>query len=152
MIDKEQAELLKESGEVMRKLDKEEEKAKDEVVKYFDRIHDKLFAYQLFFLAGYISLIAIPSICVSVWWLVIPVFCVIRLIYIDWRMMEQNRFRLDLSNKSLREIKVHNDSKITSNDWRFMFICSSLCTLISRKLLLLKSNRNLFCSIIRQSM
>lgn len=48
MKDKEQAELLKESGEAMRNLD-EEEKAKDEVVKYFDRIHDKLFAYQLFF-------------------------------------------------------------------------------------------------------
>ena len=53
-------ELIKESDENMQRMDKVEEKAKDEVVKYFDRIHDKLFAYQLFFLAGYISLVAIP--------------------------------------------------------------------------------------------
>ena len=138
MKDKEQAELLKESGEVMRNLDKEEEKAKDEVVKYFDRIHDKLFAYQLFFLAGYISLIAIPSICVSVWWLVIPVFCVIRLIHIDWRMMEQNRFRLDLSNKSLREIKVHNDEQININRQSLEVILESIVTTIGFVIMLIK--------------
>ena len=138
MKDKEQAELLKESGEVMRNLDKEEEKAKDEVVKYFDRIHDKLFAYQLFFLAGYISLIALPSICVSVWWLVIPVFCVFRLIYIDWRMMEQNRFRLDLSNKSLREIKVHNDEQININRQSLEVILESIVTTIGFVIMLIK--------------
>lgn len=37
--------LIKESEEIMQRMDKVEEKAKDEVVKYFDRIHDKLFAY-----------------------------------------------------------------------------------------------------------
>ena len=138
MKDKEQAELLKESGEAMRNLDKEEDKAKDEVVKYFDRIHDKLFAYQLFFLAGYISLIAIPSISVSVWWLVIPVFCVIRLIYIDWRMMEQNRFRLDLSNKSLREIKVHNDEQINISRQSLEVILESIVTTIGFVIMLIK--------------
>ena len=71
--------LIKESDEIMQRMDKVEEKAKDEIVKYFDRIHDKLFAYQLFFLAGYISLVAIPSIDVSPWLLIIPIFCVARL-------------------------------------------------------------------------
>lgn len=52
--------LIKESEESIQRMEKVPGKANDEIVKYFDRIHDKLFAYQLFFLAGYISLVAIP--------------------------------------------------------------------------------------------
>ena len=91
---------IKECEEIMRRMDKVEERATDEIVKYLDRIHDKLYAYQLFFLAGYISLVAIPSINVSPWLLMIPIACVWRLIYLDWRMMEQNRELSDSKNQN----------------------------------------------------
>ena len=98
-------EMIKECDEIFKRFDNEEERAKNEIVKYFDRIHDKLFAYQLFFLAGYISLIAIPSISISVWWLILPVFGVGRLIHIDWKMMEQNRKLSNIKALNFNQIK-----------------------------------------------
>ena len=117
MAEQEVDEMLRDCEDIFKRIDNEAERAKGEIVKYFDRIHDKLFAYQLFFLAGYISLIAIPSIRISVWWLLIPVFCVGRLIYIDWKMMEQNRQRANIKNLNLVQIEELNkeQNSITLN-------------------------------------
>ena len=120
--------LIKESDEIMLRMDKVEEKAKDEIVKYFDRIHDKLFAYQLFFLAGYISLVAIPSIDVSPWLLIIPIFCVARLIHLDWRMMEHNRILSDVKNQSKRQLDQLNEKQMWTNMQSLEVILESLVT------------------------
>ena len=120
--------LIKESDEIMQRMDKVEEKAKDEIVKYFDRIHDKLFAYQLFFLAGYISLVAIPSIDVSPWLLIIPIFCVARLIHLDWRMMERNRILSDVKNQSKRQLDQLNEKQMWTNMQSLEVILESLVT------------------------
>ena len=120
--------LIKESDEIMQRMDKVEEKAKDEIVKYFDRIHDKLFAYQLFFLAGYISLVAIPSIDVSPWLLIIPIFCVARLIHLDWRMMEHNRILSDVKNQSKRQLDQLNEKQLWTNMQSLEVILESLVT------------------------
>ena len=121
-------ELIKESDEIMQRMDKVEEKAKDEIVKYFDRIHDKLFAYQLFFLAGYMSLVAIPSIDVSPWLLIIPIFCVARLIHLDWRMMEHNRILSDVKNQSKRQLNQLNEKQMWTNMQSLEVILESLVT------------------------
>ena len=117
MAEQEVDEMLRDCEDIFKRIDNEAERANGEIVKYFDRIHDKLFAYQLFFLAGYISLIAIPSIRISVWWLLIPVFCVGRLIYIDWKMMEQNRQWANIKTLNLVQIEELNkeQNSITLN-------------------------------------
>ena len=130
--------LIKESEEIMQRMDKVEEKAKDEVVKYFDRIHDKLFAYQLFFLAGYISLVAIPSIHVSPWLLIIPVFCVARLIHLDWRMMEHNRVLADLKNQNKHKLDKLNEKQMWTNMQSLEVILESMVTTIIFIFVLLK--------------
>ena len=121
---------IKESEKIFERFDKIEEKAQDEVVKYFDRIHDKLFAYQLFFLAGYISLVAIPSISVSAWWLLIPLFCVVRLICIDWGMMKQNQKLADISNLNIDQIKKIEEKQNSINLNSFEVILESAVTTI----------------------
>ena len=131
-------ELIKESDEIMLRMDKVEEKAKDEIVKYFDRIHDKLFAYQLFFLAGYISLVAIPSIDVSPWLLIIPIFCVARLIHLDWRMMENNRILSDIKNQSKRQLDKLNEKQMWTNMQSLEVILESLVTTVIFIFVLLK--------------
>ena len=131
-------ELIKESDEFMQKMDKVEEKAKDEIVKYFDRIHDKLFAYQLFFLAGYISLVAIPSIDVSPWLLIIPISCVARLIHLDWRMMERNRILSDVKNQSKRQMDQLDEKQMRINRQSLEIILESLVTTIIFIFVLLK--------------
>lgn len=130
--------LIKESNEIMQRMDKVEEKAKDEIVKYFDRIHDKLFAYQLFFLAGYISLVAIPSIDVSPWLLIIPIFCVARLIHLDWRMMENNRILSDIKNQSKRQLDKLNEKQMWTNMRSLEVILESLLTTVIFIFVLLK--------------
>ena len=130
--------LIKESNEIMQRMDKVEEKAKDEIVKYFDRIHDKLFAYQLFFLAGYISLVAIPSIDVSPWLLIIPIFCVARLIHLDWRMMENNRILSDIKNQSKRQLDKLNEKQMWTNMQSLEVILESLLTTVIFIFVLLK--------------
>ena len=130
--------LIKESDEIMQRMDKVEEKAKDEIVKYFDRIHDKLFAYQLFFLAGYISLVAIPSIDVSPWLLIIPIFCVARLIHLDWRMMEHNRILSDVKNQSKRQLDQLNEKQMWTNMQSLEVILESLVTTAIFIIVLLK--------------
>lgn len=130
--------LIKESDEIMLRMDKVEEKAKDEIVKYFDRIHDKLFAYQLFFLAGYISLVAIPSIDVSPWLLIIPIFCVARLIHLDWRMMENNRILSDIKNQSKRQLDKLNEKQMWTNMQSLEVILESLVTTVIFIFVLLK--------------
>jgi hypothetical protein len=130
--------LIEENEERIQRMDKVEEKAKDEIVKYFDRIHDKLFAYQLFFLAGYISLVAIPSINVSPWLLIIPVFCVARLIHLDWRMMEHNRILSDVKNQSMRQLDQLNEKQAWTNMQSLEIILESLVTTVIFILVLLK--------------
>ena len=130
--------LIKESDEIMQRMDKVEEKAKDEIVKYFDRIHDKLFAYQLFFLAGYISLVAIPSIDVSPWLLIIPISCVARLIHLDWRMMEHNRILSDVKNQSKRQLDQLNEKQMWTNMQSLEVILESLVTTVIFIFVLLK--------------
>lgn len=130
--------LIKESEEIMQRMDVVEEMAKDEVVKYFDRIHDKLFAYQLFFLAGYISLVAIPSIHVSPWLLIIPVFCVARLIHLDWRMMEHNRVLADLKNQNKQKLDKLNENQMWTNMQSLEVILESMVTTIIFIFVLLK--------------
>ena len=129
--------LIEENEERIQRMDKVEEKAKDEIVKYFDRIHDKLFAYQLFFLAGYISLVAIPSIDVSPWLLIIPIFCVARLIHLDWRMMEHNRILSDVKNQSKRQLDQLNEKQMWTNMQSLEIILESLVTTVIFILVLL---------------
>lgn len=122
--------LIKESEEIIRKVEKIEDKAKDEVVKNFDRIHDKLFAYQLFFLAGYISLVAIPSINASPWLLLIPIACVWRLIHLDWKMMEQNRLLSDLRNQNKLQMDLLNENQKKINRQSLEVILESVITTV----------------------
>lgn len=126
MVEPEVDEMLKESEEIFKHFDNEAERAKGEIVKYFDRIHDKLFAYQLFFLAGYISLIAIPSISIPAWWILVPVFCVIRLIHIDWAMMEQNRKISNIMNLNNTGIDDLNKKQRTINIYSLEVILESI--------------------------
>jgi hypothetical protein len=122
--------LIKESEESIQRMEKVSGKANDEIVKYFDRIHDKLFAYQLFFLAGYISLVAIPSINASPWLLIIPIACVWRLIYLDWTMMEQNRRLSDLGNQNKLQMDLLKENQKKINQQSLEVILESVITTV----------------------
>ena len=121
---------IKECEEILRRMDKVEERAIGEIVKYLDRIHDKLYAYQLFFLAGYISLVAIPSISASPWLLIIPIACVWSLIYLDWRMMEQNRGLSDFKNQNQLQMDKLGENQVKITQQSLEVILESVITTV----------------------
>lgn len=82
-----------------------ERDGKRDVLKYFDRIHDKLFSFNNMLIAGYFVIIALPQSDVSAWWILFPVFNMLYLIYLEYRMMEKSRFEADITNKTPTEIK-----------------------------------------------
>lgn len=63
---------------------------KKDIIKYFDRIHDKLLAINNIFIVAYLALISFKK-DVSHTLLFIPMFNMLLLIYIDYRLMEKSR-------------------------------------------------------------
>lgn len=79
-----------------------------DILRYFDRIHDKLFSFNNMLIAGYFVIIALPQSSVSAWWIIFPIFNMLYLIYIEYKMMEKSRFEADITNKTPEQI----------NQWR----------------------------------
>lgn len=96
-------ELIKDAEQAFLNSRQQEKKALDEIVKYNDKINDKIFTYQLFFLAAYISLVAIPTISISPYWLFFPIGCIFRLMWIDFALMEFFRKLSVITELSKRE-------------------------------------------------
>ena len=80
-----------EAEDALKKIERQAEYSCHNIEKYFDRIHDKLFTYQLFILTGYVSLVILPQINISLLWILIPFSCITRLIWIDYDMMKFHR-------------------------------------------------------------
>ena len=126
MTDAELDKIMEDVDETMNWFKRREEQALQDILKYFDRIHDKLFAYQLFFLAGYISLVAIPAISISAWWLLVPILCIARLIYIDYRMMQHNKKMSNITKLSKEEREKLENSISEINRFSLEVILQSI--------------------------
>lgn len=98
-----------------KRIERNEEHYAREIWKYFDRINDKLFSCQLFFLTGYVALVAVPRFSLCPFWLVIPIVCLIRLVFIDYHLMEFSRKLSKLSELTSYEIDklAEHSSKAT---------------------------------------
>lgn len=80
-----------------------------DILRYFDRIHDKLFSFNNMLIAGYFVIIALPQSDVSAWWMLFPIFNMLYLIYIEYKMMEKSRFEADITSKTPEQIKQWGD-------------------------------------------
>jgi hypothetical protein len=73
------------------------------VLKYFDRIHDKLFMFNNILIAGYFALIqfyaTLPSCLI-----IIPLINCALLLIVDYRMMEMSRFDSEIISKTKDDI------------------------------------------------
>ncbi|MCM1531531.1 MAG: hypothetical protein NC048_02290 [Bacteroides sp.] len=99
-----------------KRIERKEEHYGNEIWKYFDRINDKLFSCQLFFLTGYVTLVAVPRFSLCPFWLAIPIACLIRLMSIDYHMMKFSRKLSKFSELTTDEIDklAEHSSKATS--------------------------------------
>ena len=90
------------------RLNKVQEVGLSDLVKYFDRIHDKIFQLNTIIIGGYFALIAIQP-KTSVWFITIPILNFFILLYVDYRMMEKSRLESNIKNLGPDKLKRHGE-------------------------------------------
>ena len=103
----------KDTEEIFASFKKFEEEGKQNTKKYFDRIHDKLFSLNTVLIAGFIAIIMLCN--VPKWIMILPVFNMLYLIWIEHRLMESSRIQASftLISKDKRDNFLKSGHKIT---------------------------------------
>ena len=73
-----------------KEIDDAEEQGKKNILKYFDRLHDKLFTFNNIMIVGFFAISKIDK-NISINNILIPLFNLVFLIFIEYRMMELSR-------------------------------------------------------------
>jgi len=103
-IDKTLASLQKKSDDGVR-----------DILKYFDRIHDKLFTFNNIMIAGFFTISNIKK-GVPIELILVPILNLCFLMFIEYRMMEKSRFEANIFEKNSEQIKQHGiDIKRNTN-------------------------------------
>ncbi len=127
MTNEEFEEIQKEQIRIDNSFKKTEEEGIKNLLKYFDRIHDKLFSFNNILIAGYFALIKIaPDHRISAYRILIPLANLLILLYIEWKMMEKSRFEADIMNKNSGDIAKHGKGIRNTNLYSFSAILSTL--------------------------
>lgn len=103
---------------------KTEEEGAKSIIKYFDRIHDKLFTFNNILIAGYFTLSKLLD-SISAFTIIIPLINLGFLIYIEYRMMEKSRFEADIRSKDKSQIDNHGLSINKINFYSLKAIAST---------------------------
>lgn len=95
------------------------------ILKYFDRIHDKLFTFNNILIGGYFALSQIYD-SFSIYGIIIPLINLAILLFIEYRMMEKSRFEADVRKKTKEEIKKHGISINKTNLYSLLAIITTM--------------------------
>jgi len=100
-----------------------------DLVKYFDRINDKLFQLNNMIIAGYFALIVIkPN--TSSWLIFIPIINFFLLLFVDWQMMEKSRLESNVKSISAIERDRLGNLVQKSNIYSLMTIITTIIVTI----------------------
>lgn len=95
------------------------------IIKYFDRIHDSLSNYNNLLIGAFFALGQIkkdiPSLTI-----LIPVFNLILLLYINYRLMEKYRFESSITTQPFDLFDKHMKRGDVTNLWSLVAIASTL--------------------------
>lgn len=114
------SEELKKTDEIIKNFKEQEKQGQRDILRYYDRIHDKLFSFNNMLIAGYFVIIAMPNSTINPWWMILPVINMLLLVFVDYEMMEKSRFESDIMNKSNKEICQYG-KKISKTTFRSLF-------------------------------
>lgn len=117
------------SDEEMKKIYENFERTKVEgsknILKYFDRIHDKLFNFNNILIVGYFALSKVYD-KMSLLSILIPLCNLMLLIYIEYRMMEKSRFESKIMDQSSSTIDKYGKRINNTNLFSLLSIFSTL--------------------------
>ena len=114
-----------EVGEILKNAKKREEEGVKNILKYFDRIHDKLFTFNNILIAGYFALAKLDN-SVSKSSILIPIANLAFLVFIEYRMMEKSRFDANITQKNQHDIGKYGKAIKKTNLFSFLTILSTL--------------------------
>ena len=108
------------------------------ILRYFDRIHDKLFTFNNILIVGYFALSKLSN-SISMFNILIPFINLGILIFIEYRMMEKSIFESKIKTKN--DIDKYGGKINKTNLFSLLSIFTTLIvTLIFLNNLLFKSN------------
>ena len=117
MADEEIEQSMKETDEITQNLKEQEKQGSRDILRYYDRIHDSQ---------------------TSPWWILLPIFNMLNLVFVDYEMMEKSRFESAIMSKPPEEIQKYG-KRISKTTLRSLFtIISTLIVTFVFVLQLLK--------------
>lgn len=120
MTDEEIEQIQKEADEIIQNIKEQEKQGLCDILRYYDRIHDKLFSFNNMLIAGYFVIIAIPNSLTNPWWILLPIFNMLNLVFVDYEMMEESRFESTIMSNPEEEIQK-SGKRISKTIWRSLF-------------------------------
>jgi len=128
----------KELDEMDQRWRKTEEEGLKNLLKHYDRIHDKLFAFNNILIAGYFALAKLEN-KISVFTVLIPIGNLIILMLVEYKMMQKSRFESEITKRSPDEIARWGRSIEKTNLISLLAIVStSIVTILFLRYLLFK--------------
>lgn len=91
-------ESQRENERIERNFTRTEEEGLKNILKHFDRIHDKLFVFNNILIAGFFALSKIEN-PIPVKTIFIPILNLCFLIFIEYEMMEKSRFESSIKTQ-----------------------------------------------------
>jgi hypothetical protein len=110
--------------EIDKRFKKTEEEGLKNILKYFDRIHDKLFAFNNILIAGYFALSKLDN-SMPVFNILIPICNLCFLVYMEFRMMEKSRFESCITNKPMSQINKYGKAIQNTNSYSLLTIATT---------------------------
>ena len=99
------------------------------ILKHFDRIHDKLFTFNNILIAGFFALSKIEN-SISVKTVLIPIINLCFLMFIEYEMMEKSRFEASITTQNFDKFDSHGRRISRTNWYSLLSIVSTLIVTI----------------------
>ena len=140
-----------ELAEIEQRMNKTEEEGVKNTLKYFDRIHDKVFKFNNILIGGYFFLAGFDASS-SYYMLLVPIVNLIIIVYIEYRMMEKSRFEASIKSMPSNAITKYGKTIDRTNQYSLVILSTTaIVTLIFLAQVFFVQNRDSDNSMDRPS-
>jgi hypothetical protein len=115
----------KEQERIEKNLTRTEEEGLKNVLKHFDRIHDKLFVFNNILIAGFFALSKLDNL-IPLKTIFIPLLNLCFLIFIEYEMIEKSRFEASIKTQQFDKYDIHDKRIKRTNLYSLLSIFTTL--------------------------
>jgi len=116
--------ISEEMSEIWDRIRKTEEEGLKNILKHFDRIHDKLFSFNNILIAGYFAVSKLEN-KLAIEYILIPIANLVFLIYIEYRMLEKSRLESKITKVEQSDRDRLGDMISNTNLFSFLSILTT---------------------------